>query len=191
MEALGLNPGSYRGTYKLIGGRISLDFVNTVSWPTLPHSHDWFGSTENVVRWLKAVGLKAGEFKHGDLDSITDLRTTLTAVLRPLAHGTRPSRDAVDELNKYVSLSNSRRMIAPATLVWTWKRTKKPIDVFDPVILDAADVITGGKRARLRYCPACDWLFEDQTRNGLRRWCDMADCGSRDKSSRYYHRIKK
>lgn len=185
-----MNPGNYRGTYKLIGGRLSLDFVNTVSWPDTARCHDWLGSAGNVVLWLNAVGLTAGELHRPDLVSIDALRTTLTAVLRPLAHGKRPTRDAIEELNEYVSASYSRRVIAPARLAWTWKPPRRSVDAFGPVVLDAADLITGGRRDRLRYCPSCDWLFEDQTRNGQRRWCDMADCGSRDKANRYYHRSR-
>jgi len=33
MEAVPLQAGDYAGTYKLVGGRPSLDLVNTVSWP--------------------------------------------------------------------------------------------------------------------------------------------------------------
>jgi predicted RNA-binding Zn ribbon-like protein len=190
MEALALNPGNYRGTYKLIGGRLSLDFVNTVSWPDTARSHDWLGSVGNVVLWLNAVGLKAKDLNTPDLVSIAAARTTLTAVLRPLAHGKRPTKYAIDQLNEYLSASNSRRVIAPTTLTWTWKPSKRSVDAFGPVLLDAADIITGGRRDRLRYCPSCNWLFEDQTRNGQRRWCDMADCGSRDKAHRYYQRSK-
>ncbi|MGH2393401.1 MAG: CGNR zinc finger domain-containing protein [Candidatus Limnocylindria bacterium] len=43
---------------------------------------------------------------------------------------------------------------------------------------------------RLARCPSCDWLFHDTTRNRSRRWCDMADCWSRDKALRYDHRSK-
>jgi predicted RNA-binding Zn ribbon-like protein len=190
MDALALDPGDYRGTYKLVGGRLSLDFVNTVSWPNTARGHDWLGSVGNVALWLKAVGLAVTDCKPSDLGSIIALRTTLTSVLRPLAHGKRPARDAIDQLNEYLLVSNARRVIAPVSLAWTWKSPKTALDVFAPVLLDTADLLTGDRRDRLRFCPSCDWLFEDRTRNGQRRWCDMADCGSRDKAHRYYHRSK-
>ena len=50
MEALALDPGEYRGTYKLVGGRLSLDFVNTVSWAGTVRQHDWFDSVDNVCQ---------------------------------------------------------------------------------------------------------------------------------------------
>ncbi len=190
MEALPLDPGSYRGTYKLIGGRASLDFVNTVSWPNSDRSHDWLDSVGNLVKWLAAMHLPSARCRHSDLGAIGALRATLTAVLRPLAHGDRPARHAIDNLNEDISVSNSRRLIDPSTLAWTWKPAERAVDVFAPVLLDAAELITVGSHDRLRHCPSCDWLFEDHTRNGQRRWCDMTDCGSRDKANRYYHRRK-
>jgi predicted RNA-binding Zn ribbon-like protein len=52
----------------------------------------------------------------------------------------------------------------------------------------AAEVASAQDRSRLGHCPACEWVFLVETRNGKRRWCDMADCGSRAKSRRYYAR---
>lgn len=190
MDALDLDANGYRGTYKLIGGRPSLDFVNTISWPGTQGAHDWLDSTANLRRWLQAAGLPAFAPKPRDLATIVDLRASLVAVLRQLAHGSRPPRKAIDDLNRRVVKANSRRIIDPSTLTWAWLSPEHAIDAFAPVLLDAADLVTEGNHDRLRYCPACDWLFEDQTRNGQRRWCDMADCGSRDKARRYYHRIK-
>jgi predicted RNA-binding Zn ribbon-like protein len=190
MDALDLDAGGYRGTYKLIGGRPSLDLVNTVSWPGTQRAHDWLDSPTNLRRWLQAMGLPTFAPKRLDLATVVDLRASLTAVLRPLAHGRKPRRKAIGDLNHRVVQANSKRIIDPATLTWTWMSPEHVIDAFAPVLLDAADLVTADNHDRLRHCPACDWLFEDQTRNGQRRWCDMADCGSRDKARRYYHRSK-
>jgi predicted RNA-binding Zn ribbon-like protein len=188
MDALPLDPGDYRGTYKLIGGRPSLDFINTLSWPDRERQHDWLGTVNNVERWLKAVGLAAPTLRQADLTIVRELRTAMTAVLRPLAHGKHPAGHAVDALNAYLRTALAERLINKSKLAWSWEVPQSALDAFAPVVLDAADLVTGGRRDRLRACPACDWLFVDQSRNGLRRWCDMMDCGSRDKSNRYYHR---
>ena len=54
------------------------------------------------------------------------------------------------------------------------------------------DVLRGADLARLRRCPleagGCGWLFLDQSRNGSRRWCRMADCGSLVKARRLTER---
>ena len=188
MDALNLEPVNYRGTYKLVGGRTSLDLVNTISWPGTERTHDWLHSPDNLQRWMRAVGLPALKAKAADLKAVIDLRADLDAVLRPLASGGQPARKTVEDLNRRIEQANLRRAIDPATLAWKWKAAEQGIDAFAPVIMDAAELITAESHDRLRHCPACDWLFEDQTRNGQRRWCDMADCGSRDKARRYYRR---
>lgn len=187
MDALDLAPGDYQGTYKLVGGRLSLDFVNTISWPGTERRHDWLDSTDNLRRWLRAVDLIAPS-RFLDLDAAIELRAVLDAVLRPLAHAQRPPCRAVERFNEYLAKADARRLIDPSTLAWSWKPPREMVDVLDPAVLDAAELLAAGDHARLRHCPSCDWLFEDQTRNGRRRWCDMADCGSRDKARRYYQR---
>lgn len=44
--------------------------------------------------------------------------------------------------------------------------------------------------ARIRTCgnPLCRWLFVDRSRNGSRRWCEMAVCGNRMKVGRHRRR---
>ncbi|RUL73626.1 CGNR zinc finger domain-containing protein [Dyella choica] len=190
MEAMNLDPGDYRGTYKPVGGRPSLDFINTISWPETERRHDWLGSPGNVKRWFQAMNLPFPRGKEVELDSLRDIRHVMNAVLRPLAHGEPPARDAVDQLSKAVARAQQSRLIDAATLTWRWPSPQSAAEALFPLLLDAAELVTAGDHGRLRYCPSCDWLFEDQTRNGQRRWCDMADCGSRDKARRYYHRTK-
>jgi predicted RNA-binding Zn ribbon-like protein len=188
VEALDLDPAGYTGTYKLIGGRHALNFVNTVSWPDLDRRHDWLSSIANVKRWAHAVELNGRHLRASDLEAIKAARTVITRLIRPLSHGQLPTKTEIDEFNDELSSTCGRRALDPATLAWTW-RHQKPLEAFlDPIILDAAEVASAQDRSRLGHCPACEWVFLDETRNGKRRWCDMADCGSRAKSRRYYAR---
>ena len=66
MEAVPLDPGEYGGTYKANAGRMSLDFVNTVSWPGTDRGHDWLDRPSNVVAWAVAVGALTDEEAAGD-----------------------------------------------------------------------------------------------------------------------------
>jgi predicted RNA-binding Zn ribbon-like protein len=36
----------------------------------------------------------------------------------------------------------------------------------------------------------CGWLFLDTSRNHLRRWCTMDECGNRAKMRRRYERVR-
>jgi predicted RNA-binding Zn ribbon-like protein len=54
------------------------------------------------------------------------------------------------------------------------------------------EAIAGDQTARFRVCANddCRWVFEDESRAGRRRWCDMSSCGNRAKVRRYRARKK-
>jgi predicted RNA-binding Zn ribbon-like protein len=54
-----------------------------------------------------------------------------------------------------------------------------------------ASDVSEGHPERLRICAneGCRWVFEDTSRTGRRKWCDMSTCGNRAKVAR--HREKK
>jgi predicted RNA-binding Zn ribbon-like protein len=187
MQALPLDPGSYPGTYKLIGGRPSLDLVNTISWPGSVREHDWLALPANIDRWCAAAGLVAITAPH-DVADVAVVRQVLTDVLRPMAHHDGPATQAADAFNRTLGSALGRRLIDLDARRWAQRPIDAPVEAFDPVLLDAADLIMTDAVTRLKACPACDWLFLDATRNAGRRWCDMTDCGSRAKSRTYYHR---
>jgi len=190
MEALDLDPDGYGGTYKLIGGRLSLNFANTVSWPLTDRRHDWLTPFGNLRRWADAVGLDGREILPDDLASIFRARGTITQLLWPLAHGGRPEVLAVERFNDMLSSTSSRRSLDPSTLGWSWRDQTPTEALLDAIVFDAAGLASQEDLSRLNHCPSCNWAFYDETRNGRRRWCDMADCGSRSKSRSYYERTK-
>jgi predicted RNA-binding Zn ribbon-like protein len=62
----------------------------------------------------------------------------------------------------------------------------------DRVAAAAMDLLLTVDYGRLRRCPpedgGCGWIVLDQSRNGSRRWCQMADCGSAAKARRLTER---
>ena len=52
--------------------------------------------------------------------------------------------------------------------------------------------VAAGTTGRLRICANddCRWAFEDTSRAGRRRWCDMTSCGNVAKARRYRARKK-
>jgi predicted RNA-binding Zn ribbon-like protein len=47
------------------------------------------------------------------------------------------------------------------------------------------DLLTGVRLGRVKACGGCRYLFLDETKNGSRRWCSMAECGTRAKMRRF------
>ena len=52
--------------------------------------------------------------------------------------------------------------------------------------------VAAGETGKFRICAndGCRWVFEDNSRGGRRRWCDMSSCGNRAKVARYRSRHK-
>ena len=72
-------------------------------------------------------------------------------------------------------------------LQWSWRDAADRLDsIIWPVVRSAADLLVSDEAARIRVCggPDCGWMYVDRSRNGLRRWCEMESCGTREKSRR-------
>jgi predicted RNA-binding Zn ribbon-like protein len=201
MDPIALNPGEYEGSYKLIGEQLSFDLINTISWPGTEWQHDWLDTAGNFIEWALATDLitksqaRTLRARHTatlsrELKSVRSVRSDLDAALRPLAFDKQPTADAIDILNSLIHRASGRRSIDPKKLQWIWEEPASLEDILSPVIWNAARVLTETDHSRIRHCSSCHWIFYDNTRNRSRRWCDMNDCGSRDKSLRYYHRNK-
>src|ERR687894_218821 len=54
-----------------------------------------------------------------------------------------------------------------------------------PLAYAAWDLLTTGPLNRVKRCPACPWIYLDQSKNSSRRWCTMDDCGKAVKMRRY------
>ena len=54
------------------------------------------------------------------------------------------------------------------------------------VTRQAARLVTSPDARGLHVCarPDCGWMFVDRSRNGLRCWCRMESCGTRNKTER-------
>lgn len=202
---LTMDPRGYAGSYSLIGGRLCLDFANTLAWAGTQKEHDWFEPWSNILTWCLATDLIAQETAESltrkyrskpdeaarALDVIKGQRSILSRAVSPLAKGGRPTPGALRDLNALLADALPGRRIDPNTLAWTWSPVTRLEDITAPIALDAADLIATADHTRLGSCPACEWLFYDTSRNRSRQWCEMATCGSRHKALRYYHRQAK
>jgi predicted RNA-binding Zn ribbon-like protein len=199
MDPIALDPGNYSGTYKLVGEEISFDFINTISWPDTEWEHDWLDSADNFIFWAVAAGIinksKAKSLStkpktklNREMEYVRKARGELSNILTPLAFNKKVSEDSIRKLNSLIHKINVRRSIDFTTNKWVWDVPQSLSEILAPIIWNAGHVLTETDYSRIGHCPSCNWIFYDNTKNKSRKWCDMNDCGSRDKSLRYYHR---
>jgi predicted RNA-binding Zn ribbon-like protein len=189
----------------IVGGNLALDFVNSRSGPPggAPDV-DALGSYGDLLTWAQRVAvLRADEADNlrrralddpagaarsfaralGLRDSLFDTFAALAANLPPPAAALRRLRD--DEAE---SLGHADLVGAADGMAWTWPSVGALDRPWWPVAHAAVDLLTGGSLERIKACGGCRFLFLDETKNGSRRWCSMAECGTRAKSRRFVAR---
>jgi len=196
--------------FEFSGGRLCLDFVNTVSGSrSRPTEH--LNSYQDLVSWGRQAEIVGDE----DARHLTELaRRRPDDAAQVLADGLRlreamfrifcgageclPQRhDDMSLVNAALSraLSHVRLEATSEGCVRVWNGDRDALDqMLWPVLRSAMDLLSSAEeRTRVHKCesPGCDWLFLDTSRNRSRRWCDMKSCGNRAKARRYYERHKR
>jgi predicted RNA-binding Zn ribbon-like protein len=194
-----------RHPFAFVAERLWLDFVNTGA---TARGLDALDDFDRFVRWLEAAGVfdaertgtmhrRAQQQPTGALAVLGDARR-VRAVLRTLAergeHAADARLEALREINRVLGRSAGTRRVELRD-DGSFARAFVPVgDAFAglliPIVESAADALIRGELGRVRRCAdqRCGRVFQDATKNGRRRWCDMATCGNRAKAAR--HRMK-
>ena len=202
---LALADSHERYPFAFIAERLWLDFVNT---DTGARGSDPLHDFERFVRWLEAARVldversatmqrRALQQPGGALAVLADARR-VRSVLRVLAERgamiIEARVEALGEINRVLGRSAGTRHVELCA-DGSFARAFVPVgDAFAglliPIVENAADALILAELVRVRRCadPRCGRVFQDETKNGRRRWCDMATCGNRAKAAR--HRMK-
>jgi predicted RNA-binding Zn ribbon-like protein len=172
-------------------GSVALDFLATVGeqWR---RRFERLRTPDDLVRWLSTANLASRRMaaSERDLEDARRLRSAIFDCVTARKEGRRAPRIAVAVLNRFAS------ELVPAprlTEGWQCKTTAdRARTSLAAVARDAVDVLSREDPRRLRECAAhdCSRVFLDRSRPGMRRWCDSAGCGNRDKTSAYRRRRK-
>lgn len=189
--AVALDPGTYGGTYKLVGGSPALDYANLVSYRGTTRAHDWLEPASNLAVWAGAAGLDvaAGGVDDGELAGLLDLRERLARVFLAVADGGTPRAADVERIGALAADARAghRLVLAAGAPAAHWAGRSPSLR--GTLALDAVALLTSAPLlGRVAACDECRWVFLDTTRNRSRRWCDPADCGNRSRQRSHYRR---
>lgn len=195
--------------FELTGGRLCLDFANTLDSRPTQDPRELLGSYADLVSWsVQAGALQSSEAQRllrlaarrptqakRTLAHAREAREAIFSVLSDLTAGRDPRREPLALIEGCLRRALGRRRLVRerAGFAWRWEPGTEALDpMLWPVVQSAADLLTSQELGRLRECAAdnCAWLFLDRSRNGSRRWCDMTVCGNRSKARRFYARVR-
>jgi predicted RNA-binding Zn ribbon-like protein len=177
-----------------IGNHPGLDFLNTAAADNRAAAVELLDGFEALISWLHEAGLISPSALHqvraDDREELLAwarrLRAAGRAVLDPEAKRTTADRalDAiVAEVPVRLAYRDTSGDRAPVDAVKPLDRVRLALAL---AVLDATRL----NPERVRRCSraGCVLLFYDTSKNGTRRWCDMAVCGNRAKAATHYER---
>ena len=194
--------------YLLVGGRLCLDFCNSIR-DREGEPEERLTDYNELVGWSWRAGIlnaeEAARLKRTARRSPTEalsvleralaLREALHAVFLAVRGSRRPRPAQLETLNNELgrALARSQVVAAEGSFTWVWAEGGRALDsMLWPIARSAADLLTSGELEAVRQCGgrACGWLFLDTSRNRTRRWCDMRVCGNRAKARRHHQRLR-
>lgn len=192
--------------HRLIGGALCLDFANTINGHLRDNPNEYLKDYGDLVLWSRKAGLISNVEANSLIqeaiiqpDKATaayelaiTLREIIFRIFSAIALEGTPAPADLEQLNEARADALAHSKIVQIgegfSLEWTGKAGVERM--LWPITLSAADLLTSNNLYQVRQCAGqgCDWLFLDTSRNHLRRWCSMDECGNRAKSRRFMQR---
>ena len=205
---------------RLIGGRLCLDFINTVDGRTSDSPRRESRSVDRVlgdklleysdlVEWSRHSGIvtateaerliQASKRNAREAKDVFDraiaLREALYRICKAIITGRQPQTVDLKNVNDELTKARTHERLTHEANGFTWELVggEAALDrMLWSIAQSAAELLTAGDLSRLRECcgEECGWVFEDTSRNRSRQWCDMQDCGNLAKVRRYRTRLR-
>jgi predicted RNA-binding Zn ribbon-like protein len=188
--------------FDLCGGHVALDFANTMSDRPSSSPIDRLADYADLVGFAVQTGIltKTEARAHmrraasdpaaaeRTLGEARALREALYAVFSAQAADRSPTPRDVEVID-----AAWHRLSLDSDFHWTWNDGSEALDsMLGPIVESAVALLTAGPRDRVRTCESdtCQWVFLDTSKNRSRRWCDMKQCGNREKARRFQERAR-
>jgi predicted RNA-binding Zn ribbon-like protein len=183
---------------RLDGGRLCLDFVNTIHDRYAAEAEDYIDQPERFIEWSAHTGaIRSGEHisapeaagqRAALMRKVRTLRHHLHALLASRIDGVPPPADAVQCLDQWLHHAWASQSLGTDGHMHWRNEAHDALLPLKRVALDALHLICNPSASQVRRCSntsSCGWLFLDVTKNQRRRWCAMETCGTAVKMERY------
>lgn len=189
-----------RAATQFFGGRVCLDFANTVDWRTSDEPQELVPDYGAFIAWssrrgtlpARAVaGLKARAAADpaGAKAAMADafvLRTELWKIADVLRE--QRAADLVRVNRMLVALPPQPRLVKHRNVYMHELKGADLREPLWPLLWSLTAVLSSTDAVRLGCCQAkgCGWFYVDESPNRSRLWCSSEVCGNRERARRAY-----
>jgi predicted RNA-binding Zn ribbon-like protein len=189
-----------RAALQFFGGRVCLDFANTLDWrftddpqeliPSYAAFLQWSGRRatmpKRAIEKLRARSAREPGPAQEAIGQTYSLRTDLWAIAEALLRG--GSAD-LTSFNRRLSAMPAQPKLIPQGKGFVHDLKGRDWDEpLWPILWSVAAVLASNDANRIGQCQAsgCGWLFVDESPNRSRLWCSSEVCGNRERARRAY-----
>jgi predicted RNA-binding Zn ribbon-like protein len=189
-----------RALTQFFGGRICLDFANTVDWRTSDDPQELLPDYTSWLAWSRTRHtLARATLENLQVRADRDAAAALMALQQAqalrkeiwtLAEALRQREPVrLTLLNRLLTqLPAQPRLISDAGRLVHELPGESLEEPLRPVIWSLTALLTSDDAARVGHCQGqgCGWFFVDESPNHTRRWCASEVCGNRERARRAY-----
>jgi predicted RNA-binding Zn ribbon-like protein len=189
-----------RAATQFFGGRVCLDFANTLDWRTSDDPQELIPDYAALLKWsgrrgtLSASAIARLRAHSAVQDGIARAVMSDGYLLRAEIWGAADALrggDAVDlkTVNRMLSALPPQPKLIPHAKAYVHDlRGSELREPLWPVLWSLTALLASNDATRIGCCQAegCGWFFVDESPNRSRLWCSSEVCGNRERARRAY-----
>jgi predicted RNA-binding Zn ribbon-like protein len=189
-----------RAATQFFGGRVCLDFANTMDWRTSDAPQELIPDYAALLSWSKgrrtmaAAAIAKLHVRGGQKASAAAavmqeayaLRSEIWKAAEALRRGDRVQLDSLNRI--LAAVPAQPRLMRDGTGYVHDLPGAALEEVLWPVLWSLTALLSSDDAGRLGCCQAqgCGWFFVDESPNRSRLWCSSEVCGNRERARRAY-----
>ena len=194
-----------RAATQFFGGRVCLDFANTLDWRTSAEPQElipdyaaflaWCGRrgtlSPQAIKALKSVAQEKPAAAAAAQTELLSLRSEIWSICDALRRGERSDLASVNALLAQAPPQPSLvRTDGSYAHNLAGRALSEPLW---PILWSLTAVLTSADASRIGCCQAdgCGWFYVDESPNRTRLWCSSEVCGNRERARRAYAKRRK
>ncbi|MCP3379102.1 ABATE domain-containing protein [Bradyrhizobium sp. CCGUVB4N] len=194
-----------RAATQFFGGRVCLDFGNTLDWRTSDDPQELIPDYAAFLGWCARRGIMSASAVEGlisadkrepsagaaALAELVSLRQDIWKICDALRGNRQPDLGLVNEL---LSQAPPQPGLVDRGGVFLHDLPGRDVrEPLWPLLWSLSAVLTSTDAGRIGCCQAagCGWFYVDESPNRTRLWCSSEVCGNRERARRAYTKRRK